>query len=555
MANLVWSRNMTRERLHESEDIKKELVHFYDYDRLLEAFDDVDDDTLKDVVDSDERFDAIDNQYYDEEVRPKIEAQTLDGIVLLVERPEEDGQGDKGKNFDKAVDELNKTGKSYNISVDWDEDRVEDPDPDKKEESLKKGKKLKESADNRSKYSKYFVIKEAEGEEADKKEEPKKEDELPPLEGMAILADEIPEEFPDAKIVDDGDGFVLEDGDKKYDMYAIPEDKAEEFMETCMDDPMEDVMEEDEEFESGLDIDVDSINDNCDFSKVPEVCERITGEPTEEEEEPAEEPEEEEKPAEEPKEKEDVEESLREWQETNWQDANRDISEENMRFPNRRKNDYESIDEAISVDSSEIGDLESEVSEVQDILDTKGAEELTSMPFSEYEGDPSTFEHNYPILGRLFREYWRETVGIDSSDDDVCDDTWDVDTDSDDWNTVMSQADWIIKRGGGKVQQFSKVYKTARTNSKYGDFSPTYTPGADKPEDARESLERMYKENLRKINEAYAKIQAIKKQLGESCKDCYEEDCDESIVEEDEGDNLAATQGPRISDPSGPKFI
>ena len=64
MAKLVWSRNMTRDRLHESEDKRKDLVDFYDYDELLET---LDDDQVHDLIDSDERMPAMDNAYYDED--------------------------------------------------------------------------------------------------------------------------------------------------------------------------------------------------------------------------------------------------------------------------------------------------------------------------------------------------------------------------------------------------------------------------------------------------------------------------------------------------------
>ena len=165
---------------------------------------------------------------------------------------------------------------------------------------------------------------------------------------MAILADEIPEEFPDAKIVDDGDGFVLEDGDKTYDMYAIPEDKVEEFMETCMEDPMEDVMDEDEEFESDMELDVDSINDNCDFSKVPEVCERIVGEPEEETE----------------KEPEEGEEEL---EEATLKPENKDS-------------------------------IVKEAEELKKKSEEYGIDYFTSMPFSNYDNDPISFEHQFPFL-------------------------------------------------------------------------------------------------------------------------------------------------------------
>ena len=365
MAKLIWSRNMTRDRLHESEDKRKDLIDFYDYDELLET---LDDDQVDDLIDSDERMPAMDNAYYDEDVRPKIEAQTLDGIVLLVERPEEDGEEPK-------------------------EEPEEEPEV---EGSLN------------------------EEDEEEEEEVPEVDDELPELEGLAILADEIPEEFSDAKIVDDGDGFVLEDGDTKYDMYAIPEDKVEEFMDKCMDDPMEDVMDEDEEFESDIELDVDSINDNCDFSMVPEVCERIVGEPEEESEE---EPEE----------------------------------------------DEEELEEA-SAKPSDVDQILKEVEELKGLFEKYGLEYFTSMSFSDMDKDPTTFEDQFPRVGKIWRDFFREV--LDTTDDEEINEIWKTDIDQADWDTVIEGAERLAnkvnKKGAPSKVMLTQVF-ASKANKKYKD--------------------------------------------------------------------------------------
>ena len=424
MAKLVWSRNMTRDRLHESEDKRKDLVDFYDYDELLET---LDDDQVDDLIDSDERMPAMDNAYYDEDVRPKIEAQTLDGIVLLVERPEE---GEPKEEEPKEEPEI--------------------------EESLK--------------------------EETEESEEEEVDDDLPELEGMAILADEIPEEFPDAKIVDDGDGFVLEDGNKTYDMYAIPEDKVEEFMETCMEDPMEDVMDEDEEFESDMELDVDSINDNCDFSKVPEVCERIVGEPEEETEE-------------EPKE------------------------------------DEEELEEA-AVTSEDSDNIEAEVEKVNKSAEEYGIDYFTAMPFCNYDNDPISFEHQFPALAKLWRAFFKEVLEI--TDDDEIDEIWDTDIDQTDWDTVMKAASRLATnaRDKGKVytQMENEFAAVKNAENKDESLEESVHPFADDSlneglEDVP-SVERVNYDNgrsnglpgIRNVNKLAAELDRISSEVGPKFK-------------------------------------
>ena len=377
----VWYRGQTKAKLHESKDLRKDLVNLYDYDELVEE---MDDEQVADVVDSDARFDAMDDTYYDEDVRPKIEAQTYDGIVLLVERPEE-------------------------------EEPEEEPEM---EEPLN---------------------------EADEEEAPKEDDELPPLEGMAILADEIPDEFPDAKIVDDGDGFVLEDGDKKYDMYAIPEADVKGFIENCMDTSVEESLElyEDDDVEvvDEPELSVEEIDNDCDFSKVPEFCERIVGEPQEEPEEESEEDSEEE-----------VEEGLNE----------------------------------ATVKPGDASELQKEIDEVNGLVNEYGFEYFTAMPFSAYDNDSTTFEYNYPQLAKLWRSFFKEAVGLDPKDDDVCDETWDTDIDQTDWNTVMKAAEKMASKGGGSVQ-LDKQYATERNATK--------EEPVEKPEDTEESLNEVHYDN------------------------------------------------------------
>ena len=422
MTKLIWSRNMTRDRLHESEDKRKDLIDFYDYDELLET---LDDDQVDDLIDSDERMPAMDNAYYDEDVRPKIEAQTFDGIVLLVERPEEEEEPEEEPEVsdeptDEPVEEDFKKGDKIQNGKGTKGEVIE-PTKDGKPQ-VKLGSDVHSYSDNASmnkvlKKNGYKKINEADEEV---------EDDLPELEGMAILADEIPEEFPEAKIVDDGDGFVLEDGDTKYDMYAIPEDKVEEFMDTCMEDPMEDVIDEDEEFESDMELDVDSINDNCDFSKVPEVCERITGEPEEEEV---------------------------------------DSVEDDLGDGQGEPVKADDLEEA-AVTSNDSDNIDKEAEELNSKAEEYGIDYFTAMPFSNYENDPISFEHQYPAIAKLWRAFFKEVLEI--TDDDQIDEVWDTDIDQNDWNTVMKAATRLATnaRKKGKVHtQMEKEYAAQRNSN------------------------------------------------------------------------------------------
>ena len=348
--------------------------------------------------------------------------------------------------------------------------------------------------------------------------------------GKAVFTEDlkggdIDPDVTSVEIYDDGSGLVWlghhHDGTHKFRLYALPEENQVEFIEDCMEDAIEDMYNwyygeddlgdvRDEIIEDILAqlTDLNFLNENVNFSQVPNYCKPI---------------------------KNLLNESLNESKDdiaTITVDAvlEDDIDLEDIRafdiepkyswnktFDNLtltgtkenivrylKSGLYNADDEWIKEYYPELLEeelneastknpkkLAKELKEIKKLANDYGFEYFTAMPFTSYDSDPISIEYNYPEFFRIVKAFWKEMETLDddtkekyieyadpegkkkiSKDDvnlnnpDVLDYLWDledqlaVENKSDfdhDFETIVKTCELILERG--TPIQFEKIFK------------------------------------------------------------------------------------------------
>jgi hypothetical protein len=96
--------------------------------------------------------------------------------------------------------------------------------------------------------------------------------------------------------------------------------------------------------------------------------------------------------------------------------------------------------------------------DIKALYDDHGVEYFTAMPFTAYDEDPESVEKKYPILFKLAKAFFVEMGLIsreEAKDTDILDAEWDMDMQSDDFNTLLA----AMKHMAGKIKGDGKVDK------------------------------------------------------------------------------------------------